>query len=439
MRKTWSVINNIIGRNNDNSSISNVFKIDGRNEINPMTIANGFCEFFTNVGKHCADKIGKSKNTFSQYLGNNNMKRSIYLNPTSQEEIMNILKLFKPKKSTDCDNISMKLLQDLGHCVSYPISMIVNRSLSEGVVPKSMKVAKVVPIYKSKDHQLFTNYRPISLLPTVSKILEKVIHIRLYNFLSSQAVFYHSQYGFRAKHSTVHAVCELVHEILRSFEQRTYTLATFLDLSKAFDTIDHDILLHKLSHYGIRGIALQWFKSYLSDRKQLVCYNGHRSDQFEIKCGVPQGSVLGPLLFIIYTNDLSKVLTQAKCILFADDTTVYASSKNVHDLYSLMNAELQTLSDWFKANKLSVNATKTNYVIFSKSRLSSEVLDKNLFVDNECIERVASTKFLGVIIDEHLQWSEHIKYCCKKVASGVYALNMAKRYLSQKKSSFVIL
>ena len=208
-----------------------------------------------------------------------------------------------------------------------------------------MKTAKVIPIYKSKARDDFSNYRPISILPTVSKILEKIVHKRLYDFMHKCNIFYPNQYGFRRKHSTLHAVTKLVTDIVQSKDKTDSTVSVFLDLSKAFDTIHHDILLSKLEFYGIRGIALNWFKSYLYERKQYVTYNGTRSNTLEMSCGVPQGSVLGPLLFIIYTNDLPDCIENAATILFADDTTIYESASDIYYLYRSRNSNLSRLTD----------------------------------------------------------------------------------------------
>ena len=230
-----------------------------------------------------------------------------------------------------------------------------------------MKMAEVILIYKNKNVEQYTNYRPISLLPSLSKIMEKVIYKRVYNFLNLNKLFYPSQYGFRPKCSTTHAIAQLTAHILEALDNKKHTIGVFLDLSKAFDTINHETLLHKLHHYGIRGLALEWFRSYLSGRKQYVHFNGMDSDTEDVTCGVPQGSVLGPLLFIIYTNDLPNALRDSGCILFADDTTLFQSLQDINMIINNLSQELEKLTDWFRANKLSLNINKTNYIIFTNT------------------------------------------------------------------------
>jgi hypothetical protein len=219
-------------------------------------------------------------------------------------------------------------------------------------------------------------------------------------------------------------------DVINSWESKQSTLATFLDLSKAFDTIDHKILIDKLHFYGVRGVALSWFQSYLNERKHYIQYKSHSSSTSSVVCGVPQGSVLGPLHFIIYTNDLPNCLKYSKCILFADDTTVYLSSFNLPKLYDSLNYDLNNLTDWFRANKLSLNIGKTMYLLFRKKYDNTNTNDYNLNIGSERIKRVQHTKFLGLIIDEQLQWTAHIKHVKSKLSSSLYAIRNAKHILS---------
>ena len=258
--------------------------------------------------------------------------------------------------------------------------------------------------------------------------MEKVVHKRLYSFLQKHDILYASQYGFRSSYSTIDAITEFVSEVLYSLDKKENCLSVYLDLSKAFDTINHSILLSKLNHYGIRGKALEWFKSYLEHRRQYVTVNGVRSTDPTINYGVPQGSVLGPLLFIIYINDLSESLTYCKPIIFADDTTLFHKGIN-NNMFEHMNHDLKLLSDWFRANQLSINTSKTKYMFFSKQRLTNSTSSMYLAIDDDILEQVQYTKFLGVYIDVKLFGDKHIDHCMKKVASGLYGINLAKHYL----------
>ena len=350
------------------------------------------------------------------------------MTPTVPDEIYKLLKVLKPKKSTGHDNVSTYLLKSIDEQVSTPISILINKSLETGVFPDSLKLAKVIPIYKAKARENLSNYRPISLLPSISKFLEKIVHKRLYFFLELNKILIDNQFGVRQKHSTMDANTKFVTETCTSLDNNESTLAVYFDLSKAFDTIDHTILLNKLEFYGIRGQALDWFSSYLYQRKQFVHYMGNDSHVQTIKCGVPQGSVLGPLLFIIYTNDLPGCLNLTKSILFADDTTIYLSSNNISYLYTTMNGELIKPTDWFRANKLSLNISKTNYILFTYQN-RQVVTNIDLQLSDISIERTKYTKFLGIYIDEKFKWDEHINVMKTKISKSFFAINKVKHIL----------
>ena len=274
----------------------------------------------------------------------------------------------KPKTSTGHDKISSKLVKQLYNKkynepatprgIISPLVHIINLSLSTGIVPKAMKLAKVVPIFKNNgSNTVMKNYRPVSLLPVLSKILERIVYNRLFKFITKQKILYPSQYGFQKDLSTELAILELQDRINTSLNNNECCVGIFMDLSKAFDTLDHNILLHKLNHYGIRGTALSWFHNYLSNRQQYVCINGTNSDMLPITCGVPQGSILGPLLFLIYVNDLASVSKHAATILFADDTNLIYTSKSYENFTIMIEKDLKKISNWFKLNKLALNET----------------------------------------------------------------------------------
>ena len=291
-----------------------------------------------------------------------------------------------------------------------------------------MKIAKIIPVHKSNVKDDISNYRPISLLPSISKILGKGIYKRTFHFIQSNKILNNNQYGFREKHSTINAITALTGDVIKALENKDSVLSVFLDLSKAFDTIDHQILLHKLEFYGIRGTPLKWFKSYLTNRKQYVKYNNSDSLQQDITFGVPQGSILGLLLFIIYINDLPFCVNHCKTILFADDTTIYKTGKQVNNIYEDMNNDLQVLADWFRANKLSLNISKTKSMLFCRSP-PPENEELILTMSDTIIQRIKCLQFLGLYIDEKLDWHEHINKCKNKLTSALYVINKVNSYL----------
>ena len=238
------------------------------------------------------------------------------------------------------------------------------------------------------------------------------------------SIIYESQYGFRQGHSTIHAVSEFIENVIDGFDKRESTLAVFLDLSKAFDTIDHNILLQKLKFYGIRGNAFDWFTSYLSHRVQYVALEDYNSDRYFIKCGVPQGSVLGPLLFLIYINDLPKNLSHCKSILFADDANIFRKSKHLSELFNLVNEDLKLVADWFNSNRLSLNIAKTHYVIFKPNK--QKIPDLQILIESTPIDCKQCIKFLGILIDNQLSWKPHVDYVKGRLTSALFALRRMK-------------
>ena len=285
-------------------SINNIDHYDAN------SITNEFGKYFSTVGKKFADSIPKPtkpSNAFIKKILLND--KSMLLYETTEKEIGNLINNLENKSSSGFDNISNIILKKLKDSIVPPLTKIVNLSLTTGIFPEKMKQADVFPLFKSKNMKEVMNYRPISLLITLSKILEKIMYTRTYNFLSETNQIYDSQYGFRTKHSCDNAKGELLGNIVKSQELGKYTIALFLDLSKAFDTLKHDILLNKLEIYGIRGLCLNWFKSYLSDRKiRVKCKvditgNVEYSKTYNVDYGTPQGSCLGPLLFLIFCND----------------------------------------------------------------------------------------------------------------------------------------
>ena len=229
----------------------------------------------------------------------------------------------------------------------------------------------MTPFYKSDDKLLINNYRPVSILPVFSKILERLMYNRLLQFINKHKILYNYQFGFRKGYSTTMALRILVDKIMSALDKGDFVVGVFLDLSKAFDTVNHQILLNKLFKYGIRGLALKWFESFLCERKQFVVYNNVKSRESLITCGVPQGSILGPLLFLLYINDMANISKLLFIILFADDTNLFLNGKSVLNIIQEMNTELEKIVNWLTVNQLSLNINKTSYIIFSIKNLLS--------------------------------------------------------------------
>jgi hypothetical protein len=417
MRKTWKLIGSVLNSNSSRSTPES-FTVDGNKITNCNEIVERFNNYFVNIGSRLASSISNAPSSFLTYLNAPNPS-SFYFYETSAEEIVNIISNFQSKQSTGIDEIPMSIVKTSAAYIAEPISRIINNSFTSGIVPDTLKIAKVCPIFKSGDREEFTNYRPISILPTFSKIVEKAVFNRLTTYLESKCMLIKNQYGFRQGHSTYMAIMDMYDKISAAMNRNEYSVGVFIDLSKAFDTLDHDILLKKLENYGLRGVPNKWFQNYLHNRKQYVFLSNCSSSMKSINYGVPQGSILGPLLFILYINDIVNCSSVLKFVLFADDTNLFHSDMNVWDLMSTLNCELMKLSNWFKANKLSLNISKTNYIIFGRKKIAQSATPLQLCIDGKILERVESTKFLGVMIDGKLNWSKHINHVSLKISKSL--------------------
>ena len=398
---------------------------------NPRDIVEHFNDYFVNIGTRLAEAIHSPSTDFTSYLDKTlKTTDSFVLHPTDAWEIIRIVNGFAGKSSCGVDGLPVNLMKECIVHIAEPLSALINVSFCTGVVPDSLKIAKICPIYKGGGEHDFSNYRPISVLPSFSKIYEKAVYNRLSNYFNTKHFFIDNQYGFRPSYSTFMALQDMYDKISQSIEHRESSIGVFLDLSKAFDTVNHDILLCKLSHYGVRGVALEWFSDYLTRRKQCVVFNGVTSDLKNILCGVPQGSILGPLLFIIYVNDITNCSKLLHFILFADDTNIFYSNKCQTGLICTLNFELSLLSDWFRANKLSLNVKKSNYIVFGNNSRESADCAENVVIDGIKIEKVSSTKFVGVYIDENLNWKQHTFHTASKISRSLGMINRVKYILS---------
>ena len=283
--------------------------------------------FFVNVGPETDRTIPRNPVMKPiSYLKNRNQFNFLVAH-ISNEEVLEIINNLE-NKSTGPQSIPIKLLTLIPDLIIVPLCKIISMSFQTGKFPDSLKICKTIPIYKGGSTTNLNNYRPISLLSIFDKIIEKLMHKRLYNFLEEHNILFSNQFGFRKNNSTSLALIQITERIKESIDKGKHGCGIFIDLRKAFDTVNHAILLTKMEHYGIRGLALDWFKSYLTNRKQYVYINGESSQLKDVTCGVPQGSVLGPLLFLIYINDLPNISKDLQFFLFADDTNIYYEAES---------------------------------------------------------------------------------------------------------------
>ena len=429
LKRTWRLIKLIIHKEPAKQGIHEI-KHNNKCETDQTVIANIFNEYFTNIGEKLASKIPQESGSPCEFIKNDQTKsNSIFMQPTTASEIINIVQNLKNDKAAGCDSISPKVLKAVMNNIVTPLCTLFNKSMESGIFPDSLKVARVTPIFKSGDKLSVNNYRPVSVLPVISKILERIIYNRLFEFLDKFKVLSDQQYGFKPKHSTCMAILNLIDKIACDLDTGKIAVGLFIDLSKAFDTIDHNILLDKLYRYGIRGIAFKLMQSYLKNRKQFVSIDNNNSSMTTVKCGVPQGSILGPLLFIIYINDIVNVSNILNMVLFADDTNLFLTGNKIEEITLILNVELCKLSRWFKLNELSLNISKTNYIVFrQKNKKLSNVPD--ILIDNNKIDMVHSSKFLGVIINERLTFCDHIKLIKQKISKSLGILKYVRYKLS---------
>ena len=275
---------------------------NGRKVYDECQIANAYNNFYINIGPKLANDIDV-RNTnceYDTYVKDLSVSQTMFIKPSSEQEILNIINKFANKGSEDVNGLSMKLLKQIIVYIIKPINFICNLSLNTGVFPEQMKIARVLPLFKSGDESSVSNYRPVSILPQLSKVLEKLFEKRLREYIKKQDVLFNGQYGFRKNRSTNTALVEVIDKITNAIDANKFCVGVFIDLKKAFDTVDHSLLLKKLRFYGVRGISSIFLESYLNNRKQFVNFKNVNSSEAVIKCGVPQGSILRPLLFTLY-------------------------------------------------------------------------------------------------------------------------------------------
>ena len=427
----WKTLGNIICKNKDKHSNINQIKLDNKIVNDPMKITTAFNNYFCNIGKDLASKFDNiTDNDHSKFM-KEKQNQSMYMHKTNSNEIINLINKLDTKKASGHDEFSAKFLKLCKPYISEQLSEIFNHSITNGVFPDLLKIARVTPIFKKGDKHEISNYRPISVLSLINKLFEKIIHKRLYKYPTKCNIIYQYQFGFREGHSTVQALTEITDRIKNAIDNKMLTCGIMIDLTKAFDTVNHNILLKKLYNYGLRGNVYKLFKSYLTNRKQYVKIKNENSDLKSISCGVPQGSVLGPLLFIIYINDLAYNCKEGIFRIFADDTGIFCHSHDLNSLIVKAKIVLKHIMEWFKLNKLTLNISKTCFIIFRSNRYNSINIPDSITYDNITIFRESQAKYLGLILDEHLNWNAHITDLCNKLKRLFPTFYNIRSYLNE--------
>ena len=423
--KTWKLTNNILG--NSKKSSNSLTLAHGNSFITDETeIANLFNNYFINIGNNLINNIITNDIDPLSYMGERPINSFVFYD-TNDYEVSRIIQKFKNKTST-INNIPISVIKKISPFISSLLAELFNESIEVGVFPSKLKLGRVIPLHKNGSTTSLKNYRPITTLSVFSKIFEKLVHVRMTSFINRFNIIKPNQFGFQKNKCTSDAILEFLENVYESFDDNNFYLAIFLDFSKAFDTISHDILLNKLDFLGFRGPINAWIRSFLTDRHQYVEVGGSVSCSLPVTLGVPQGSTLGPLFFILYINDMENILTDMGIIHFADDSTLHVKLPKSYNISNMINAELSAIDSWLQVNKLFLNINKTKYMIFS---MKDKPPDMNILIGNTPIGRADVHKFLGVHIDDKINFSHHISTICSKLSRGIGILRRVKPLVPQ--------
>lgn len=434
MKTLWDTVNYKI--KNTNKRDKNISQLKNeQNEIttNKQEMSKIFNNKFVNVGKNLANKINQNKNYNEKRKIN---LHSIFLYPCTGAEIQEYIRKLKNKKAPGVDKIKSETIKEIAQFIITPLTYLINKSFSTGICPEKFKVSIVKPIYKGGDKMEPLNYRPVSLITSITKIFEMALKERILKFLNKHDILSPQQFGFRQGKSTEHAITMLTKEIYKALDNSKPSLCLFLDLAKAFDTISHTLLLESLQEIGIRGIALELMSSYLTNRKQCVEVDDNRSHLLTIEYGVPQGTILGPILFILYLNNLFELNTEGMIISFADDTAIFYESDSWDNLREKVQNDFTNIKQWFDYKLLSLNFEKTVYIPFTSYNSTLPVYQSLQITDDHnnsfLISSKLHTKYLGLTIDCHLRWDKQITYITEKLRMHIHLFKFLKKVLDIK-------
>lgn len=443
-KKIWQIIRKSINKSKNNNN--NHIELSENDEIinDPQKVANKFNHYFSSIGMTMAKAVQEEDGAAdpSTYEnGGSNQPNSLFLTPVNKKEIDEHINSLKTNSACGLDGISVSFIKTFKAHLLDPLMFLINLAYQKGVFPTILKESVITPIHKSGNQHELNNYRPISVTSQIAKIFEKTLKKRLWNFINQHNIISTKQFGFREKTSTEDAIFHVTDKIYSALNNKLKTIAIFLDLAKAFDTVSHNILIHKLEKCGIRGLALDLFKSYLSDRIQVTKINNIFSAQELVTCGIPQGTVLGPILFLIYINSLLWCDTGGEIVSYADDTVLIFTGDCWEDVANKAEEGLYKVKCWLGKNLLTLNKEKTKYIAFSPNITGQPQFNSLIFHINcnrtncRCstyIHQTSEIKYLGIIIDSHLRWDKHIIYTYNRLKKLIHKFYQLRSILSKK-------
>nr|CAI5832635.1 unnamed protein product [Callosobruchus analis] len=427
-RKLWNCIKNLCNENKDKNTINHIMTASGTIENDKNSISNMFVDYYSNVGSKLASKFSRNNNY--KFFSPRSLK-SFFIEDTDPKEVEFIISNLKTHKSPGTDGITTEVLKTIVTIVSTPITYLVNKIFQSGIYPSTFKIGVIKPIYRSGKKTEMTNYRPITLISSLAKVFEKVLKSRIESFLEKNKILSENQFGFKKGVSTQDAILYLTNHIYESLDKKIPTVSVFIDLAKAFDTVSHRILLNKLEHIGFRGVSFRLIESYLNNRTNYVEIDNILSECKIFEYGVPQGTVLGPLLFNIYINDLLNIATKSMIQCFADDTVITYQASSWIEIQEIIRYDITIIKNWFDSNLLTINFDKSYYSYLPFSSYINTLPNFGpIEIDKRQIFEADSVKYLGIIIDKHLKWDLQIKFLSRKVRQLLPKFKFLREYLN---------